>query len=228
MTTLLASLKSLFKPRQVKVTGAKLYAACVAQARLPVFYLDYDIEDAIGARFELLALHVIMAVTRLKAVPADDRRQEQALDTSQSLFDSFLLALDSALREQGTGDLTVPKKMKRLGVVIYSRMKRWDDMWRDGAPLAEQAGYASRTIFAGSAYAGDDDNDDDTAVAADVADRAAVFAGYVAAARASLDVDSLLRGDIVWPQPPGFETAALETTPDSVDSSTVDAVAVEA
>lgn len=216
MPTLLASLKSLFKPRPVKLTGAKLYAACVTQARLPVFYLDYGVEDAIGARFELLTLHVILAVTKLKSLPADDSRHEQALDTSQSLFDAFLLALDSALREQGTGDLTVPKKMKRLGVVIYTRMRRWDDMWRDGAPLAEQADYAARTIFAGSAYGDGDDTVDDAAVQGEIAVRAEALAAFVTAAREALDMDSLLRGEIAWPAP-----SALETAPDSADSVAV-------
>ena len=218
MPTLLASLKSLFKPRPVKLTGAKLYAACVTQARLPIFYLDYGVEDAIGARFELLALHVILMVTRLKALSANDSRHEQAMDTSQSLFDAFLLALDSALREQGTGDLAVPKKMKRLGVIVYTRMKRWDDMWRDGSPLADQADYAARTIFAGSAYGDDVDNVDDTVVGGDVAARAEAFAVYVSAAHDALDMDSLLRGVVDWPVP-----APLETVPDSADPVAVEA-----
>lgn len=218
MPTLLASLKSLFKPRPVKLTGAKLYASCVGQARLPAFYLDYGVEDAIGARFELLTLHVIMVVTRLKSLPVDDSRHEQGLDTSQNLFDAFLLALDSALREQGTGDLTVPKKMKRLGIIVYTRMKRWDDMWRDGALLAEQADYAARTIFAGSAYGDGEDDVDGKILQDDVARRADAFAVYVQQAHDALDTDSLLRGDVAWPQP-----AALETAPDSADLISVQA-----
>ena len=218
MPTLIASLKSLFKPRPVKLIGAKLYASCVTQARLPGFYLDYGVEDAIGARFELLALHVILVVTRLKSLPADDSRHEQALDTSQSLFDSLLLALDSALREQGTGDLTVPKKMKRLGIVVYTRMKRWDDMWREGAPLHEQADYAVRTIFAGSAYGEGEGGVDDTVVQDNLTGQAEAFATYVMAAHNALDIDKLLAAEVNWPVP-----APLETAPDSADPVAVDA-----
>jgi len=191
----LAQLKSFFKPRAVKRTGQMLYNACVEQARLPVFYLDYGVEDAIGARFELLTLHVIIVVTQLKTLAESDSRREQALETQQALFDAFLLALDSALREQGTGDLSVPKKMKHLGQVVYTRMKRWDDLWHEDAGLAEQADYAARTVFAGDAFEGDEGEAPSRAIEADV------FAAYIQQARAALDIDALLRGQIAWPAP---------------------------
>lgn len=220
MPTFLDSLKSWFKPRPVKLTGAKLYAACVSQARLAVFYLDYGIEDAIGARFEMLSLHIILLVTALKSVPPEDPRHEQALDTSQSLFDDFLLALDSALREQGTGDLTVPKKMKRLGIVIYTRMKSWDDMWREGASLAVQADYAALTLYAGSAYDGGDGEGegivDDSIVQAEVGGRARAMARYIMQARDALDIDGLLEGRVTWAQPaPVDESTQLDTALDT-------------
>src|SRR6185437_8695356 len=87
-----------FKARPAKVMGERLYAACVSQARQPVFYLDYGIEDAIGARFEMLCLHVSLVVLALRAVPAGDSRHEQAHETGQALFDAFLGALDNTLR----------------------------------------------------------------------------------------------------------------------------------
>lgn len=205
MPKLADKLTSLFKPRPAKRIGQMLYNACVAQSRLPVFYLDYGVEDAIGARFELLSLHVIMVVTRLKSLPDTDRRREQALETQQALFDSFLLALDSALREQGTGDLSVPKKMKHLGQVVYTRMKRWDDLWCENATIDAQAAYAEKTVFAGDAF-------DETAVVAEPrAIEAKAFAAYIDAARSALDIDALLRGQIAWPEP-------LAAAPDSAAS----------
>ncbi|MBW8881557.1 MAG: ubiquinol-cytochrome C chaperone, partial [Asticcacaulis sp.] len=143
MASFLDTLKTLFKPRPAKATGDALYAACVTQSRLPRFYIDYGVADEIGARFELLTLHVIMVVTQLKSVAT-----EQADDTAQALFDAFLLALDTTLREQGTGDLTVPKKMKGIGQVVYTRLKRWDDLWKAGEGEEAQAGYLARTVYA--------------------------------------------------------------------------------
>ena len=214
MHPLLDKLKSAFKPRPVKLIGDKLYVACVAQSRLPVFYLDYGVDDAIGARFELLTFHVGLVVTRLKSVPAGDSRHEQAQETAQALFNAFLLALDSTLREQGVGDLSVPKKMKKLGQVIYTRLKRWDDLWRDNAGLTLCADYAACTIMAGSDYA-DDESDGETTdrtISATVLERAQAFAIYAEAAQDSFSVDDALDGRLLFPQP-----AALESQADSAN-----------
>jgi cytochrome b pre-mRNA-processing protein 3 len=214
MHPLLDKLTSVFKPRPAKQTGDRLYVACVTQSRLPVFYLDYGVDDAIGARFELLTFHVGLVVTRLKSLPASDSRHGQAQETAQALFDSFLLALDSTLREQGVGDLSVPKKMKKLGQVIYTRMKRWDDLWRDNADLTATADYAARTIMAGSDYA-DDETEGETgneAISAAVLERAQAFAIYAQAAQDGLKIDEVLAGRLAFPQP-----AALENEPDSAN-----------
>ncbi len=197
-------LARLFKPKPIELEGRKLYAACVDQARRPVFYLDYGVEDAIGARFELLTFHVALVIERLKAVATDDPRHAQAHDLAQAVFDAFLGALDNTLREQGTGDLSVPKKMKRLGTVIYTRMKRWDELWNEDA--AARVNYAARTVFAGSDY-NDEEASGDGAMSEDVLRRAAAFAAYADAARAQLDVDGLLRGQAVWADAPALEQA---------------------
>ena len=201
MASLLEIVKNLFKPRPVKLVGDALYAACVAQSRLPRFYLDYGVEDAIGARFELLTLHVVMVVTALKS-GIDTALKPQADDTSQALFDAFLLALDTTLREQGTGDLTVPKKMKTIGTVVYTRLGRWDELWKDVADRETQAAYLAATVFAG----GESDEGEVATVA--VLDRARALADYVADARAALSAAELLAGRAEWPEPADSRAAA--------------------
>lgn len=205
-------LKTFFQPRAVTRTGEKLYASCVSQSRLPIFYLDYAIEDAIGARFELLTFHVGMVIHVLKAVPSEDRRHEQARDTAQALFDAFILALDSTLREQGTGDLSVPKKMKPLTQVIYTRMKRWEELWAAFASREAQAGYAARTIFAGVGFEGEVDEREDGGVPA----AALSFADYINDTRAALSVDDILAGRIDWQEPQPLEMAGQAV--ESVDA----------
>ena len=205
-------LKTFFQPRAVTRTGEKLYASCVSQSRLPIFYLDYAIEDAIGARFELLTFHVGMVIHVLKAVPSGDGRHEQARDTAQALFDAFILALDSTLREQGTGDLSVPKKMKPLTQVIYTRMKHWEELWAASAGREAQAGYAARTIFAGVGFDGEVDESGDSGVPAS----ALTFADYIKDTRAALSVDDILAGRIGWREPRPLETAGQ--TIESVDA----------
>lgn len=209
-------LRTMFlKTRPAKAVGERLYAACVAQARQPDFYLDYGVEDAIGARFEMLCLHVTLAVQALRAVPATDPRHEQAQETGQALFDAFLGALDNTLREQGVGDLTVPKKMKALGIVIYTRMKRWDDLWTSGATIDAQADYAARTIFAGADLNAIAESGEDAPMI-EATPHIRAFATYIDATRQKLDADALMSGRTDWaaipvldaPEPP--QAQALE------------------
>lgn len=98
----------------------RLYAACAAQARLPVFYTDMGAPDRIDARFELYTLHVLLMILRLR-----DEGQAGA-DTAQELFDTYVSALDNTLRELGVGDVAVGKKMRRLGEAMYGRMTAYE------------------------------------------------------------------------------------------------------
>ncbi len=218
MPSPLEKLKRLFQPRPIRHIGHALYSGCVARSRDAIFYTDYGIEDAIGARFELLTFHVGLVIHACKSLPREDGRREQAQETSQALFDTFVDALDHTLREQGTGDLTVPKKMKKLAEVIYTRMRRWDELWASGDD-ASRADYAARTIFAGSAYgiasgnetgqsdSGAVDADHDSAGRAtfDHLNKAQAFAAYADSARSGLDVGTILNGRLDWCAIPGVD-----------------------
>ena len=97
----------IFKQKILRKKQAKaLYEACVAQARLRVFYQELGVPDSVDGRFEMVALHCFMAINRLN-------KAEQAR-LGQSLFDVFFVNMDRSLREMGVGDLGVPKHMKRM------------------------------------------------------------------------------------------------------------------
>ena len=55
-----------------------------------------------------------------------DSRRTAAADAAQALFDTYVSALDGTLREMGVGDLTVPKRMRKLGEAFYGRTKAYD------------------------------------------------------------------------------------------------------
>src|SRR5688572_17130211 len=95
----------LFKPRAAEKAGRTLYVAVVEQARQPRLYTDLGAPDTMEGRFELYSLHVILLLDRLK------RQGEQAAETAQALFDTYVQSLDDALREVGVGDTSVGKKM---------------------------------------------------------------------------------------------------------------------
>src|ERR1700712_1033064 len=94
--------------------------------------------DTMEGRFELYSLHVILLVLRLKGLGVD------AAAAGQALFDAYLLSLDIALREMGIGDLSVGKKMKKLGRAFYGRVQSWDEAFGDSPA---EAALIARTVY---------------------------------------------------------------------------------
>src|SRR5215469_8767183 len=91
-------------------TIAALYGAIVAQARSPSFYADYGVPDTVEGRFDLLVLHLVLVLHRLGH--QQEKGAAKLRDLGQGLFDAFCADLYANLREMGTGDLAVPKKMQ--------------------------------------------------------------------------------------------------------------------
>lgn len=133
-------LQKLFRPRLSEVTGDALYMLAVEQARRPAFYTALGVADRIDARFELYTLHVLLLVQRLR------QDGERGGEAGQRLFDAYVSALDHALRELGVGDISVGKKMRKLGEALYGRMTAYEKALEAGdrAALAQSLG---RNVF---------------------------------------------------------------------------------
>jgi cytochrome b pre-mRNA-processing protein 3 len=116
----------LLKPRYEVQMAHKLYDWAVSHARQPVFYSEYGLADTKSVRFEFLTLILCLMVLRLR-----QEKSEQSKDTAQALFDVYFAALDNMMREDGVGDLTVPKKMKKAAALIYTRLRKWDGLLSD-------------------------------------------------------------------------------------------------
>jgi cytochrome b pre-mRNA-processing protein 3 len=108
----------LFRPRFQAATIDSLYGVIVAQARVPDFYEEFGIADSVDGRFELVVLHLALLTRRL------DREPEGAA-LGRALVDRFGRDMDDNLREMGVGDLTVPKKMKRMFEALYGRTRAY-------------------------------------------------------------------------------------------------------
>jgi len=170
----------IFKERPGVTAGKRLYAAAVEQARSPQFYARLGVPDTVMGRFELYTLHTVLLVLRLKG------RGSQAAEVAQALFDAYLEGLDIALREMGVGDLSVGKKMKKLGRAFYGRVGSWE------AALAEQS-EAARALVVRTVYEGADDPN---------AGALAAYARDVTKTLADLDDAGLLSGETRWPGAP--------------------------
>jgi cytochrome b pre-mRNA-processing protein 3 len=107
------------RPRHDPTIGA-LYGMIVAQARSPAFYRGYGVPDAVSARIDMIMLHLVLVLRRLRAQPATGR------PLGQQLFDLFCQDMDDNFREMGVGDLKVPKEMRRIAEAFYGRARTYD------------------------------------------------------------------------------------------------------
>lgn len=173
-------LQKLFAGRPALTAGKRLYLEAVAQARTPVFYRRYGVADTADGRFELYSLHVILLLHRLK------NQGEPAAETAQGLFDAYVKSLDDAMREAGVGDLSVGKKMRKLGAMFLGRVKAFDAALEALPERAELDRVVARTVYE-DAQPGE----------------VPPLADYVAAAverLAAEPVATLLEGRAVWPE----------------------------
>ena len=171
-------LRHLLKSKTGEKAGDRLYAAAVAQARKPEFYTDLGAPDRIDARFELYTLHVLLLVLRLRD------EGDVGTEPAQVLFDTYVSALDHALRELGVGDISMARKMRNLGEALYGRMTAYEAPLRagDAETLAEGL---SRNLYAADSPPG-----------------AVSLARYALAARAALAAqgfDAVMKSP-AWPE----------------------------
>lgn len=175
---------------QSRETIERLYSAIVAQSRRAEFYTDFAVPDTIEGRFEMVVLHTALLCHRLK----DGTEAERAL--SQEVFDTFAADMDRTLREIGVGDLSVPKKMKKIGAAFYGRATAYD------AALAEPGGSALAEAVARNIL---------DAPAGTPSPEAEALAAYVRAAAEQLSAtpfEALAGGALVLPQPIRREPAS--------------------
>ena len=135
-------LDRFFRPRVTLAMGQKLYAGVVTQARSPVLYEAYGVPDTVEGRFELYTAHVFLLLDRLRG------QGGRASETSQALFDTYLAALDDALREMGVGDLSVGKKMRKLGEAFYGRVKSYESAFAALPQTDHLQALLGRTVYA--------------------------------------------------------------------------------
>ena len=110
-------LAKLFRRRDP--AAATLYGLIVAQARQRGFYLA-GVPDTVQGRYEMIALHIFLVLHRLK------QEGGRGADLAQDLFDLMFQDMDRNLRELGTGDLAVGKRIKALAQGLYGRIAAYE------------------------------------------------------------------------------------------------------
>jgi cytochrome b pre-mRNA-processing protein 3 len=177
----MAVIFSLFRKDPRRTAIATLYKRIATASRTPGLYATLGIPDTLEGRFESLSLHMVLALRALRTLPPP------ADETAKDLTDAFFRDMDASLREMGTGDTVVPKRMKKIAEAFYGRAHAYD------APLdaADEAGLAQ--ALGRNAYGGDAP--------------AVALARYAFAADQglkALDLAALLETGPVFPAPEGY------------------------
>ncbi|MGQ0526639.1 MAG: ubiquinol-cytochrome C chaperone family protein [Alphaproteobacteria bacterium] len=93
----------------------------MAHVRAPAFYENMQVPDNFTGRFDLLLVHLFLIIRRGLGNRA----------FNQTLFDTMFADMDQTLREQGVGDMGVPKHMKRMMKAFNGRMHAYQDSFED-------------------------------------------------------------------------------------------------
>jgi cytochrome b pre-mRNA-processing protein 3 len=172
-----------FRRSRRQATIDALYGTIVAQARAPAFYRSFGVPDTVAARIDMIMMHVVLVLRRLRDLPAGNVLRQQ-------IFDRFCEDMDDNLREMGVGDLAVPKEMRRVGEAFYGRAKAYEAALADvdGSMLAAAI---ARNVFADKA---------NSAHALGAA-RLAAYMRETAARLGAQSIEALVRAELDFPDP---------------------------
>jgi cytochrome b pre-mRNA-processing protein 3 len=132
-------LNAIRRRAETRKASDALLTGTIARARLPVFYEKLAVPDTIDGRFDLLVFHAWLVMDRLE--------QQGASALSQSLVDGLFVQFDEALREQGAGDMGMGKRMTKMAVAFFGRLKAY----REAADQTALADAIVRNLYRGDA-----------------------------------------------------------------------------
>ena len=162
----------------IRRKAGEIYGVIVAQARRPAFYAELGVPDAPSGRYEMVVIHLFLVIEQLRAVA------DAASPLPRLLVEAFISDMDDSLREMGTGDLSVPKKVRRAATGLYERSMTYKAALEHGDMDALTA------VLEEHVY-------QDVA-----APRARALADYIRAASAALaatDADRMVDGKLAFP-----------------------------
>jgi cytochrome b pre-mRNA-processing protein 3 len=161
--------------------AGEIYGAIVTQARRPAIYASLGVPDTPSGRYEMVVVHLFLVLERLRSAPGG------GADLPRLLVEAFIADMDDSLREMGTGDLTVPKKVRRAATGLYERSMAYK------AALAAGDADALAAVLTEHAYAGSD---------AQLASSLARYVQAAAAALAATDVGQVAAGSFEFAAAP--------------------------
>lgn len=154
----------LFNRSDSRRRATELYGAVVTLARRPELYAQMGVADTPEGRYEALVLSLFLVLERLRG------EGEAATGHAQALIEAFVTDMDDNMREMGVGDLTVPKKVKKVAGALYDRAEAYR------AAMAVEGNGELAAVLSRLIPAAEGATLDAEALAGDVRSRAALLA----------------------------------------------------
>jgi cytochrome b pre-mRNA-processing protein 3 len=117
---------------------ASLYAAMVAKAREPHWYVAGAVPDTVDGRFDTIAAVLAIVMLRLEDDPA-------GVPVATHLAEAFVDDMDPQLREIGIGDLLVGKHIGRMMGMLGGRL----GAYREGLAAGDLKPALVRNLYRG-------------------------------------------------------------------------------
>lgn len=120
--------------RKVEDQAHQAFVLLVDQSRHPLFFTDFQVPDTLDGRFELMSLHMVLLLRRLKDVPASDPLFSHVRQFGQALYDTFFQDIDLSLREMGVGDMGIGRRVKQMVQAFHGRIEAYEipSTWDQG------------------------------------------------------------------------------------------------
>ncbi|MBY6261476.1 ubiquinol-cytochrome C chaperone [Azospirillum sp. 412522] len=155
-----------------------LFTAIVGQAREPGFYSALAVPDTLDGRFEMVALHLLLVMRRLKG------QGVEAGKLSRRLYETMVDDFEKSLLEMGVGDSGIARRVKTMARGMAGRIRAYDEA------LADTDGSRLEVALDNNLYGTVDPVPDGALVA---------MAAYVRASAAALDaqpLESVMQGEV--------------------------------
>ena len=104
-----------------KLLIENIYTNIVKTSRNKSFFLDFNVDDTVEGRFDIIILHSFIVFNFF--IHINDRKSS----LPHMLFDHMFHDFDSSLREMGFGDIAVNKRMKQFIKAFYGRIKNYSE-----------------------------------------------------------------------------------------------------
>lgn len=109
------------RKKQLKLTALDFYNIIANQSREPFFFTEFDVPDTFEGRLEMISIHLFLILHAIK--PYDDTNQT----LSQAITNTTFLMLDEGLRHYGYSDLSLGRRLKKVGERVYARLTYLED-----------------------------------------------------------------------------------------------------